>query len=89
MLRLTLARALIQEQQFHNAALHLESALEQDPAYTAAWKELGKLRKQMQQDESALAAWQQGIEVAKRNGDKQAEREMSVFVRRLLKAGQV
>ena len=88
MLRLTLARTLIQEQQFHKAAGHLESALEQDPAYTAAWKELGKLRKQMQQDDAALVAWQQGIKVAKSNGDKQAEKEMSVFVRRILKASQ-
>jgi Tfp pilus assembly protein PilF len=85
MLRLTLAGVLIQDQQFDSAATHLESALEQDPNYTAAWKALGKLRNQMQQTDAALAAWQQGIKVAQNNGDKQAEKEMGVFVKRLLK----
>ena len=32
-----------------------------------------------------VAAWQQGIEVAGRRGDKQAAREMTVFARRLQK----
>lgn len=86
MLRLTLARLLAQTGQWDKAADHLQSALAQNPAYTAAWKELGQVRQSMGQNDIALAAWQKGIEVARSNGDKQAEKEMAVFLRRLLKA---
>jgi hypothetical protein len=37
--------------------------------------------------EAAAAAWRKGIEVAAANGDKQAEKEMNVFLRRLQRAG--
>lgn len=86
MLRLTLARLLAHTGQWDKAADHLQSALAQNPAYTAAWKELGQVRQSMGQNDIALAAWQKGIEVARSNGDKQAEKEMGVFLRRLLKA---
>ena len=86
MLRLTLARLLAQTGQWDKAADHLQSALAQNPAYTAALKELGQVRQSMGQNDIALAAWQKGIEVARSNGDKQAEKEMGVFLRRLLKA---
>jgi tetratricopeptide (TPR) repeat protein len=86
MLRLTLARLLAQAGQWDEAAGHLRSALAQDPAYTAAWKDLGQAYRSMGQNDAALAAWQQGIEVAHSAGDKQAEKEMGVFVRRLLRA---
>ena len=32
---------------------------------------------------AAAEAWRQGIEQARENGDKQAEKEMTVFLRRL------
>jgi tetratricopeptide (TPR) repeat protein len=86
MLRLTLARLLAQNGQWDAAAEHLQSALAQNPAYTAAWKELGQVRQAMGQNDIALAAWQKGVEVARSNGDKQAEKEMAVFLRRLLRA---
>jgi len=85
MLRLTLARLLIQEQKWNQAAEHLESAVLQDPDYSAAWKELGQVRRAIGQNEAALNAWRKGIETARCKGDKQAEKEMAVFVRRLLK----
>ena len=34
----------------------------------------------------ALAAYRQGIEAARKKGDRQAEKEMTVFMRRLEKA---
>ncbi len=86
MLRLTLACLLTQSDQWESAAEHLESALDQDPEYTAVWKELGKVRRSLGQDDAAQLAWQKGIEVAQSNGDKQAEKEMGVFLRRLLKS---
>ena len=85
MLRLTLARLLAQTQQWDKAARHLNSALAQDPGYSAAWKELGHAYRSMGQTDAALGAWQKGIEVARSKGDKQAEKEMRVFLRRLLK----
>ena len=85
MLRLTLARILAQEKQLAAAIAHLESAVRLDPAYTAAWKELGRLQLAEERHEAALAAWEKGIEVARLNGDKQAEKEMTVFARRLRK----
>jgi len=83
MLRLSLARLRAESGQWETAAQHLESAVMQDPAYTAAWKELGRVRRQLGDSESAAAAWRTGIEVARANGDKQAEKEMNVFLRRL------
>ena len=85
MLRLTLARLLAQENERSAAIAHLESAVAQDPAYTAAWKELGRLHHADGRTRAALSAWRRGIEVAQANGDKQAEKEMTVFVRRLIK----
>lgn len=85
MLRLTLARLLVQTERWDEAAKHLLSALEQDPSYSAAWKALGQARMAMGQNDAALSAWQQGIQAAHANGDKQAEKEMGVFVQRLLK----
>jgi len=87
MLRLMLARLYTEKQDLAAAAAHLESATVQDPGYTAAWKELGKLRKQLGDNEGAIKAWQTGITVADEKGDKQAGKEMTVFLRRLLPQG--
>ena len=58
-----------------------------DPAYTAAWKLYGKALAAAGRDAEALAAYRQGIDVARAKGDRQAEKEMSVFARRLERAG--
>jgi len=67
------------------AAAHFRRAVELDPAYSAAWKMLGKALAAAQRPEDALAAWNDGIAAAERRGDKQAMREMQVFARRLAK----
>jgi Flp pilus assembly protein TadD len=68
----------------HDAAVeHLTRATTFDPRYTAAWKLLGKALLAAGRESDALAAWRRGIEVARVRGDKQAEREMGVFVKRL------
>ena len=67
------------------AALHLRHAVTLDPEYTAAWKLLGKALADTAQREEALAAYRSGIAVAGRRGDKQAQKEMQVFARRLQK----
>ena len=65
------------------AAQHLREAVRHDPAYSAAWKLLGKALQAAGRDDDALAAWRRGIEVARVRGDKQAEKEMVVFARRI------
>lgn len=86
LLRLTLARLLAQNGQWERATGHLNAALEADPAYSAAWKELGLVRQSMGDEEGALNAWRKGADAARVRGDKQAEKEMGVFIRRLSKA---
>ena len=83
MLRLTISRLLAAREEVEQATAHLEAATAMDPGYTAAWKELGKLRLQRGDEPGAAAAWRRGIEQARERGDKQAEKEMSVFLRRL------
>jgi Tfp pilus assembly protein PilF len=84
MLRLTLARLLSAQGDYVQAEGHLEAALGMDGAYTAAWKELGRVRQQNGNPAGAAEAWRQGIEKARQNGDKQAEKEMTVFLKRVL-----
>ncbi len=67
------------------AAAHFREALERDSLYSAAWKALGKALEQAGETEQALAAFRSGVEAAKRKGDRQAEKEMTVFARRLEK----
>lgn len=84
MLRLTLARLLAAQGELAQAETHLEAALGMDAGYTAVWKELGRVRQRNDNPAGAAEAWRQGIEKARENGDKQAEKEMTVFLRRLL-----
>ena len=67
------------------AADHLARAVALDPNFTAAWKLYGKALAAAGRNDDALAAYRTGIEVAARRGDKQAEKEMRVFARRLEK----
>ena len=83
MLRLMLARLLASRSQLEDATTHLEAAVRMDDGYTAAWKELGKVRLQAGDPDGAARAWREGIERARLNGDKQAEKEMTVFLKRL------
>jgi tetratricopeptide (TPR) repeat protein len=63
----------------------LREAVRRDALYSAAWKALGKLLAEMNRPADALEAYRQGIEAAKKKGDRQAEKEMTVFARRLEK----
>ena len=69
------------------AAAHLRRAVEQDPGYSAAWKLLGKALEAAGDAAGAAAAYESGIAAADAKGDKQASREMAVFLKRLRKAG--
>jgi tetratricopeptide (TPR) repeat protein len=63
---------------------YLRDAVARDPLYSAAWKALGKALTEVAPEE-ALAAYEHGIAAAKQKGDRQAEKEMTVFAKRLRK----
>ena len=67
------------------AVEHLRRAVEMDPQYSAAWKLLGKALEQTADLRGAAEAYRSGLAAAERRGDKQAAREMGVFLRRLEK----
>lgn len=69
------------------AIAHFREALAKDPGYSAAWRALGKALEAAGRADEALAAYRDGIAAAQRKGDKQAEKEMTVFARRLSRAG--
>ena len=83
LLRFSLGNALLAAGDAQGAAEELRQAVTFDPAYSAAWKLLGKACLALDDHAAAASAWQQGIQVAQARGDKQAEKEMRVFLRRL------
>lgn len=85
LLRFSLGNEYLKEGDAHNAQLQFAEAVARDPAYSAAWKLLGKALSEDGQPQAALAAYRQGIAVAEKKGDKQAAKEMTVFARRLQK----
>ncbi len=87
LLRFSLGNEFLKAGDAASACLHLARAVAHDPAYTAAWKLYGKALAAAGRDAEALAAYRQGIDVARAKGDRQAEKEMSVFARRLERAG--
>ena len=85
LLRFSLGNEHLKAGDAPSAALHLARAVAQDPDFTAAWKLYGKALAAAGRNDEALAAYRTGMEVAARRGDKQAEKEMRVFARRLEK----
>lgn len=83
LLRFSLGSEYLKQGDAVKAAGHLRRAVEHDPAYSAAWKLLGRALADANALPEALAAYQQGITVAEARGDKQAAKEMGVFVRRI------
>ena len=70
----------------HDKAVQfLRDAVARDPLYSAAWKMLGKTLTSIGKNEEALGAFEQGIAAAQKKGDRQAEKEMTVFSKRLRK----
>jgi len=67
------------------AAAQLREAVIRDPAYSAAWRLLGRALAATGDQAQALEAWRKGIAAARARGDKQAEKEMTVFARRIEK----
>jgi predicted Zn-dependent protease len=83
LLRFSLGSQYLKLNQPDAAIEHLQRAVAFDPDYSAAWKHLGRAYAEAGQSAEALETYRKGIEAAQRKGDKQAEREMQVFARRL------
>jgi tetratricopeptide (TPR) repeat protein len=64
----------------------LAEAVALDPTYTAAWKLYAKALDQAGRRPEALDAFRRGIVIARQKGDRQAEKEMTVFARRIERA---
>jgi Tfp pilus assembly protein PilF len=86
-LRLALSGRYLEAGDANAAVRHAEAALALDPEYSAAWKALGRAQAEAGAAEQALRAYERGIEVAERRGDRQAANEMRVFSKRLKRAG--
>lgn len=84
LLRLSLGNALLDDDPAQ-AAVHYREAIDFDASYSAAWKGLGKALEKNGDDAGALTAWREGIRIATERGDRQAEKEMAVFARRIEK----
>lgn len=83
MLRFGLAKALLDDGDSAEAAEHLQRCVSLDPDYSAAWKLLGKAQLNLGDREAARAAWRDALAAAARKGDKQTEREVQVFLKKL------
>jgi Tfp pilus assembly protein PilF len=86
LLRFSLGMQYLQRGEAARAVEHLRAAVTHDAAYSAAWKLLGKALAQGGEAEAAMDAYRRGIAAAEQKGDKQAAKEMAVFLRRLEKA---
>ncbi|KAF1056830.1 MAG: hypothetical protein GAK44_00067 [Pseudomonas delhiensis] len=86
LLRFGLGKGYLDAGEAGKAAQHLQRCVEQDPKYSAAWKLLGKALQAQGDTDGARNAWTQGLTAAQAQGDKQAEKEMNVFLRKLDKA---
>ena len=86
LLRYSLGLEYAKSGEHARAAQYLRDAVERDPLYSAAWKALGRSLHESGHDAEALEAYKRGIDAARARGDRQAEKEMAVFMKRLEKA---
>lgn len=87
LLRFALGEALRDAGDLPAAIDELRRALAFDPLYSAAWKQLGHAYLAADKPGEAADAWHEGIDAASQRGDRQAEKEMAVFLRRLERTG--
>lgn len=83
MLRFGLGKALLDSDEAVEASEHLRACVGHDPDYSAAWKLLGKAEQQRGNTDAARDAWRAALDAAARKGDKQTEREVQVFLKKL------
>jgi len=85
-LRFALANHYLKDGDAVRAIEHAEVAVSLDPNYSAAWRLLGQAQVSAKRPDDAALSFERGIVVARNSGDRQAEKEMQVFLKRLAKA---
>jgi len=85
LLRFSLGLEYVKAGDAGKAVGFFRDAVAKDPGYSAAWRALGKALESAGRADDALAAYRDGIAAAQKKGDKQAEKEMTVFARRIEK----
>ena len=85
LLRFGLGSAYLDRRQPADAIEHLRAATRFNPGHSASWKLYGRALADSGQPRAALQAFATGIDVANRNGDIQAAKEMEVFRKRVRK----
>jgi predicted Zn-dependent protease len=83
LLRYSLATEMSRLGDLAGAVVHARAAVHMQEDYSAAWKLLGKVEAASGNTEAAIEAYSTGVEVAEARGDKQAAKEMRVFLKRL------
>ena len=86
LLRFSIGNEYAKARDWTAAADALAHAVTLDPQFTAAWKVYARALIETGRPRDALAAYRTGIDVAQRKGDRQAEKEMTVFARRIERA---
>ena len=86
LLRYSIGNEYAKAKDWAPASEALAKAVELDTQFTAAWKLYGRALVETGRPHDALSAYRQGIDVARRKGDRQAEKEMTVFARRIERA---
>jgi Flp pilus assembly protein TadD len=85
LLRFSLGTALLSNGDAMGAVAAFREAVGFDATYSAAWKMLGKALAENGDSGAAVDAYRRGLDVAHARGDKQVEKEITVFLRRLQK----
>jgi tetratricopeptide (TPR) repeat protein len=83
LLRYSLGLEYSRLSRWEKAIEHFRSALAADPGYSAAWRALGKALEAEGRTGEALEAYRSGVAAAEKKGDRQAQKEMTVFARRI------
>ena len=83
LLRFTLGDLLAKSGELEAAIEHLQQAVVLDPTYSAAWALLGRSQIKANRPDAARDTLTRGLAVAREQGDRQAERSMGVFLKRL------
>ena len=85
LLRFSLGLEYLKLENSGKAIAFFRDAVARDAGYSAAWRALGKALEAAGHAAEALDAYRKGIAASQEKGDKQAEKEMTVFARRIEK----
>ncbi|MFT7299742.1 MAG: putative Zn-dependent protease [Porticoccus sp.] len=83
MLRFGLGSAYFNEKDYQQAITHLEKCIERDNSYSSAYKLLRRAQIKLGLNERAKRTLAAGLEQSVLQGDKQTEREITVFLMKL------